>query len=354
MALLLPLQGNLSNSGQAIRNGFFAAYYHSLQKKSHLPTIRVVDTSSGDIIALYNQVIEQGADFVVGPLTKEDVMRVAKLDSLPVPTLALNTIPSSRPINNFYQFGLSPEDEAKQVADKAWRNGHKRVVVIAPANNWGERVAEVMLARWQELGGQVVDTLFYGKPQQLSVELAKLLGVEQSEQRSKLLQHLLGGTEIRSITYRRQDIDAFFVVAKPLPARQIHPLLKFYYAGDLPVYATSHVYNGVSNPKSDQDLNGILFCAIPAAIAPDTLSVDQQAILQRIKETWPKAYEQQPQLFAFGMDSYELTMRLITEGQLPEAGWKGTTGLLYIQSNKVIYRQLPWVKMDDGKVRLSP
>ncbi len=50
-----------------------------------------------------------------------------------------------------------------------------------------------------------------------------------------------------------------FLLSYPSKARQIMPLLKYYYAGDVPVYATSSVYTGGVNVMKDRDLNGIIF-----------------------------------------------------------------------------------------------
>lgn len=41
------------------------------------------------------------------------------------------------------------------------------------------------------------------------------------------------------------------------------PLLNYYYAGDVPVYATASVYGGSANPLKDKDLDGIIFATFP-------------------------------------------------------------------------------------------
>ncbi|HBM24713.1 MAG TPA: hypothetical protein DD411_14230, partial [Alcanivorax sp.] len=48
-----------------------------------------------------------------------------------------------------------------------------------------------------------------------------------------------------------------FLVADPNEGRQIKPALNFHYARDLPVFATSHLYNGTPAPRRDQDLDGV-------------------------------------------------------------------------------------------------
>ena len=88
IALLLPLQ---QPAGIAIQEGFFSAYYESLQISGDVPTVSTYDTSSVvNLEAVYQQAVESGADLIIGPLTKSLVNQLAEKEDLPVPTLALN------------------------------------------------------------------------------------------------------------------------------------------------------------------------------------------------------------------------------------------------------------------------
>ncbi|HRE30628.1 MAG TPA: penicillin-binding protein activator, partial [Candidatus Berkiella sp.] len=61
----------------------------------------------------------------------------------------------------------------------------------------------------------------------------------------------------------RQDVDVIVMAAPPAQARQLKPLFDFYYAEDVPVLATSSIYSGSQNPRSDRDVNGVVFCDMP-------------------------------------------------------------------------------------------
>lgn len=350
VALLLPLQGVYAESAQAVRDGFLAAYYQSLPQDPAAPTIRIIDISNGDIVTLYRQAIEQGANIVVGPLNKEQGLQLVQTGALAVPTLMLNTLPNAQTVANLYQLSLSPEDEVKQVAAKAWQDGKRNVGIIVPASAWGQRVGQVFLTQWQAAGGKVVGEMFYDDPQQLSNQIAQMLHVDQSEERAKSMQQLLLQVKLRTIPYRRQDIDMIFLVAKPEFARQVRPLLNFYYARSIPVYATSHLYNGVPDPQDDQDLNGVIFCAMPWEIAPQTLSPALQAILQSVQKTWPQAMQKQSPFFALGVDSYYLARQLSRNKISPQVD--GATGKLTLQANRIWYRQLPWAQILQGQPQL--
>ena len=89
IAVLLPLSGRAEASASAIRDGILAAHYHSTAPK---PRLRFYDTGNNAqlIWSLYQQAIAEGADFVIGPLLKDDILQLARSGQLPVPVLALN------------------------------------------------------------------------------------------------------------------------------------------------------------------------------------------------------------------------------------------------------------------------
>ena len=130
LALLLPLHGKLADAASAIRDGVFAAYYDTPAASSR-PSIQVYDSGATpeDTVAAYQQAITDGTQFIIGPLRKESVHALATLPQLAAPVLALNQIEDTALFNTaLYQFGLAPEDEAREVARLAWREGFTRTI----------------------------------------------------------------------------------------------------------------------------------------------------------------------------------------------------------------------------------
>lgn len=343
IALLLPLQGSVGNSAQAIRNGFLAAYYYNKSQNGNAPTVTVLDTSSNNVVSVYQQAIASGANVVVGPLTKPQVATLASSSAVQVPTLALNTIDSSTP-SNFYQFGLSPRDEADQAAQKAAQDGHHSVIIIAPANAWGQNIANAFANRWRSQGDQIVDTLAFSSRGDLTNDLRNLMHVDKDIVSSKGFKKAQE-EKIPLSEMRRQDFDVIFLVATPQQARLIKPLLKFYFAGNVPVYATSSIYSGTPSPDIDRDLDGIIFCDMPWVLEgssqlPDGLS----SIKARSAALWPNSYASYSKLYAFGADAYNLSTNL----NRLSSGYSGATGTLYLGQNRVIYRRLQWAQMRNG------
>lgn len=348
IALLLPRKGPYQAQADAIRNGFFAAYY----AKRPPISIKLYDTSEGDITRIYQTALKEGAQMVVGPLTKNHIAELINGQRLSVPTLALNTLPLEYNIRNLYQFSLSPEDEAMQAAKRMQDDARHRVALIAPDSGWGKRIASRFEKEWIAQGGVITARLNYKDQGSLANGIRDLLHVDQAAAEKSSLQKILH-QKLRYVGRRRQDIDAFFIVAKPDIARQIRPMLKYYYAGDVPVYATSMIFPGFANPGRDHDLNGILFCGTPWTLTPNALqSTHLNQIRAHIEKIWPHSFHQYPNLYALGIDAFQMIPRLNKMAMLPDIGTNGASGLLYLTRDRRIHRHLLWAQMKNGKPTL--
>ena len=87
VALLLPLTGRQQAAAVAVRDGFLSAYFQ--QAPEQRPRVRVYDVGGQDIGAAFVRAVDEGAQFVVGPLTKDEVSGAAALADGRVPVLAL-------------------------------------------------------------------------------------------------------------------------------------------------------------------------------------------------------------------------------------------------------------------------
>lgn len=346
IALLLPSQGPLAGPGNAIRAGFMAAYYQAIQDQDRQTTMRFYDTSNNDkITALYQQAVNDGADFVIGPLDKARAQTLASSRVIAVPTIILNyTEAHTAPVTNLYQFGLSLNNEARQIANKAWQDGHRRALIIIPDSQWGQSIATTYREQWQHLGGTIVEQLAYTEKQDLNAAIKALLHVTQSEERSQQLENTIR-KNIKFIPRRRQDADLIFLIAFPEQARQIYPLIKYYYAGDLPVYAPSVIYSGTPDPMKDNDLNGIIFSEIPLVLNKNNQL--QQNYWQ--EAGMPLNIHDYARLYALGFDAYNLTGALNQLVLFADLGIKGNTGMLYLNKQQQIERQLQWAQFKNGQ-----
>ena len=279
IAVILPLSGRQKQSAQAVRDGLLAAHYLPTDNKKR-PQIRIYDIDAAGTSRTYAQAIEDGADFIVGPLLKEQVEELA-ITGISAPTLTLNFLPeqSSRSVG-FYQFSLSPEDEARQVARRAAALGQYRALALAPNNAWGKRLLESFTAELRSQGGQILDYQLYDpRNPDFSNSIEHLLLIDESQARRDRLSANLG-IQLEYEPRRRADIDLIFLAARPGTGKLIRPQLRFHYAGAVPTYSTSAIYEEGS--RNNSDLNGIMFPDIPWVIAPDGLSTRCAADTGRI------------------------------------------------------------------------
>ncbi|MBU0808404.1 MAG: penicillin-binding protein activator [Gammaproteobacteria bacterium] len=349
IALLLPQDGQLASVARALRDGFLAAHYQAQQAGQNPPNIQLFDSSRiGSMDAFYAQAKAAGVQLVIGPLEKNLVSQLNSREQLPITTLALNYSEGTQEgPAQLFQFGLAAEDEAREVARRAWADGMRRAVALVPAGEWGDRVLAAFRQDWQAQGGTRIAAEHVDQPVELARQIAELFQLRESETRGKRLQNTLG-TAVSAAPSRRRDVDFIFLAATPQQAQQIKPTLAFQYAGDVPVYATSHLFTGTHNQAQYLDLNGIMFCETPWLLNVND-PLRQQASAQ-----WPQAGTSLGRLYAMGADAYLLTPRLNQLKALPDTRLQGLTGTLSLSPTQRIERQLPWAEFRDGQVQPLP
>ncbi len=346
IAVLLPLTGGAADAAAAVRDGVLAAFYRS---GSPRPDLNFYDTAGNAqlVWSVYQRAINDGADFVIGPLLKESIQALSQSGLLPVPVLALNHSEDVSPDSDLrlYQFGLAPEDEARQVAQRAIADGNHRLIALVPDNPWGERVLAAFEQQFATLGGELLDSERYDTTgADFTRPIRNALNLDDSENRYQALQRLLG-ERLNFEPRRRQDVQGVLLLAFPREARQIKPQLRFHHAGDLPVYSTSHVYQASDDASIDRDLDGLLFCDIPWALDQEGPWAMQR---RQVDALWPGRGQHYQRLFALGFDAYQIVPWLDTLHLPGFAQFPGATGLLSLDSDKQLHRTLEWARFNQG------
>lgn len=349
IALALPLSGPLASAGQAIREGFMAAVYEEYGHNGDGgTTVDIYDTHATPFEEIYAGLLASSPDLVVGPLGKEDLAGVKDQSQLPIPMLALSYLQEDQPVpENLYQFGLSGEDEARQVAERLARDGHHNAILIAPQGEWGERMKSSFLKRHEALGGTLLDSSTYSGQSDLRQLVSSVFAIDISRLRANNLQRTTG-TGLQFEPRRRQDIEAIVLLAPPELARQLNPLFAFYYGGDLPVYGTSLLYGGYPDPSRDGDLGGIYFTDIPWVLKPEE---DLRPVLKQLFPSLARNYDR---LFALGADSFQLTGRLPLLEEVQDSWVQGHTGRLSMNERRAIYRDQLWAQFRSGEPEMAP
>ena len=344
IGLLVPLQENYLTPSKTLIDGFMDAYYSAMnlptKKSKKLPEIRIYDSSSGEIAAVYNQAVKDGMDLIIGPMRQSEVEALGKLDDLPVPTISLNRLDSSSAAStdNLYQFGLSTEDELTQIANRAWQRGRRNILMISPDNSWGRKSADFMRQHWVTKGGSMVEDVRYPiSVNDFTKFLKQPLQIDLSEKRGLSIKRFIN-SRVKYSARRRQDIDVVVMLGYPNKARQIKPALDFLYASDIPVMATSHIFSGLEQTGLDRDLSQVEFTSMPW-----TLKGQLAKELQPDKQLHT-AYRH---LYALGHDSFLIARNLSNLEKSEPFPLFGATGLLSLQDGTIV-REQKWAKFKRG------
>jgi outer membrane PBP1 activator LpoA protein len=342
IGLLLPLSGRQNAATAAlIRDGFLAAV--ARLPESMRPAVRVYDTDALTVATAMQNARADGAGFLVGPLTRAEVQTAAEQRPGDLPLLLLNNLDGSGHVGGqLYQYALAPEDEARQIARQMFGAGQRRALVVAPSGEWGARVAAAFTDELTRAGGQVVAQGNYDLARNdLGPTLTALLGIDESRARFKRVQQITN-SELIFEARPRPDIDAVFAAGyQSLALRQINPQLRFFNAGDLPVYITQQGLD--TDTQANRDLEGMRVLDMPWMLD----SVGPAADLRAATESaWSARGMPLSRYFAFGYDAATLAMAIRNGSNtwpLP-----GLTGRLNLTADGRVERSLNWARMRDG------
>ena len=352
VALLLPFGSQYRDISNAIREGFLAAWYETPGEK---PLVKIYNSDNKNIVDVYKKAVNDGAEFIVGPLEKETVTNLFNSGDVSVKTLALNQINvaekeksttgmENSPFPLFYQFGLLPEEEARQAAERAWSDGHVNALIITPDTTWGDRIYTAFSDRWNNLGGVIVEhVILTANIQDFSAPVKQLLNINNSEDRAKQLIATLHRKIFYEPRYRR-DADVIFLALTPLVARQIVPQLRYYQADEIATYSISSIYSGNYSPEADNDINGVIFSDMPWVLDPG----QEYSVLQHtLNNSWNQSESPFRRFFAFGIDAYRLIPEL-DRLYSQNSDFAGTTGNLKINQQGIVKRTSDWAKFVNG------
>lgn len=239
------------------------------------------------------------------------------------------------------RIALNVEDEARQAATAALRDNHHIALAFVPDTEPGERAGKAFADAWESQNGVVVAVDKYSTEETHNLILESRLHINQSNARMGDLRRLLA-TNLEFTARRRQDIDTMFLSASPDQARQIKPMLAFFFAEDLPIYSTSTIYDGVDDPKANRDLDDIQFNTMPWFIS-DSAEIELAGAAPRNGGLL--------KLQAMGVDAYYLSQRiplfLNAEGMV----YHGVLGKLSLRpGQQELDRQQVWAQFKSGQV----
>ena len=343
IALMLPLSGRppLPAAAAQIRDGFMTAYYQL--PASTRPRLRVYDTATASIADSVAAATAAGATFIVGPLTREEVTGAADLLTTRPPLLALNFLPTDRTTpEHFFQFALSPEDDARAVARYIGASGRRRGVVLVPEGDWGTRVAAAFDDELRSAGGFVLGQASYNSADKdYTASITQVLRTDDSRVRAQRIQAAIGQKLEFETPRRRADIQFIFAPSsQPVTARLLRPQLRYQFAGDIPTFTLGDAYD--PHPTANQEIEGIMFPDMPWMLGDEGFTSD---VREAAQQAFGDSAAKRGRLFAFGFDALRIATALQRGGPVNAQGLSGT---LSIDAQGRVRRELEWVRIKSG------
>ncbi len=346
IAVLLPLGGRAGGQAAQIRDGLLASWFAA--GGSNPPPLRFYDTVTMPVADAIRRATEAGAEQIIGPLLRDDVQAAADYSGARPAVLALNFLSADRTApDGFFQYALSPEDEARAVARRALADGRRRSIALVPGGDWGQRVLAAFTEELTAGGGSVLASASYAAgAADHSNAISSLLRINDSKTRARRIEAIIGGV-VNVQPRRRADVDFIFVPSTAAQARQLRPQLKFFYAGDIPAYATSDAYDGAG--AANQDADGLIFPDMPWVLRGSAAVTRARAVL---RTAYGDNLAPRGKLFAFGYDAWTVAAGLRAGGGATLAPVSGLTGDLSLDANRRIRRDLDWAQIRGSGVRL--
>ncbi len=347
IGLLLPRDGALAAAGNAVREGFFAAYFDERREK---PGIAIYDSGNDDATALdaWRTARAEGAQLIVGPLGREQVAALFEQDDGSVPTLALNRSGAMPPPPGSVSFALTPEDEGSAAAERIGQHGGKRVLAIHAGDEQGQRATAALAERLARFGGSVAATAILpaGEPNYAPAIQGALRELGASFETPPPDLEPGAKAEPRLIV----DADAIFFVGRTEQARLLVPQLAVAGISGLPIYATSQIAAGIGNPRLDRELDGIEFTEAPWLAGRALPGLPDRGTLAGLDSAEGPA----ARLFAFGIDAFRLVGYYEHLNSDPTATLAGATGELRLDGFGNVQRRPAWARFSGGRIQPAP
>lgn len=324
LAALLPLSGPLAAAGQSVRDGMLAAYYAENRRR---PSLRFYDTGApGGLREALAKATADGAQMLVGPLSRDEVNQLFATPELALPTVALNR-GSHPPTPGSASYALAPEDEGVAAAERLLQRGLRRVLVVTQADDTAQRSLAAFRGHMRERGGEIIGevSVSAGNPDYVPA-------LQQAMQSA-------GGLRP----------EALFLSLKAAEARLLASQVEPAGLAGVPRVATSLILSG-ANLRMDTELDGIEYPELPWLLGlrgglPDA---------DLLGNTLPSAQGGGARLFAFGIDAWKLAVYLDKLASDPGAEVRGATGELTLDATGQVRRQPAWAVFSGGRPRPAP
>ena len=310
VAVLLPLNHPAyTAASEALLAGLTAA------RDGSAAEIRVYASSGNktEIVPLYQKAVTEGAQYVIGPIAREEVAALAAAEQKLVPTLALNNADQEPLPENFMTFGLPVETEAIQTARIARAQGMQSAMIVSADTPLARRMEQAFLKEWHAQDGTIAAQKNFAADTDLVTLKADLT---------------------------TQSADMIFLAADAGQARRVRPYLN----ASIPTFAVSHIYDGIEQNPENTVLSAIHFVDMPWMINPGHTD------FAPYREAAAKlAAGEAQRWFAIGVDAWNILASRAAEKSLLIPGLSGT---LHMEGSAIV-RELPMAQFRGNGLALE-
>ncbi|WP_133511121.1 penicillin-binding protein activator [Candidatus Thiosymbion oneisti] len=286
------------------------------RKDSNIKTKIIIEKSRSNVEEQYRSLAAQKPKVIIGPLLPDNVDKVAGKIGL-VPTLLLNKTDIN---GKFYQFALSPKDEAATVAQLFSGVAKNPIVVYPERPGWETRLAKKFESEFKSKFGRTKST--------------KVRKVKYDDKRRI----------VPSLQYIK-EADAVFLIADADNAPHIYKRLLKKVPENTPIVATSHVTDKKQG-SYDPELKDLYFVETPWLL--------DEKMREAFKGEKTRKYSSGDlaRLYAMGIDAYHLGPGVVA-GKSPVRLKDGKTGNIELRKGS-IKRRLAFGRFKKKGKRVGP
>lgn len=348
VALLLPLNGSSRIFGDTIKQGYSDAIKFFPQEPQQ--NVVLLDTTSAPMDTLIQQAKEQNVELIVGPLLKDEVVKIKQL-APSIPVLALNKVDNNTiSTNKMCFFALSPEDEAKDAADHIYAQSKVKPLLLVPQNDLGKRVAQTFAKQWSQLSANNSQAYvqYFGNKSSLSANMNQNSGISLSG--SPIL--INDATTQPVPPEQSASFDAIYIYSSYDELTLIKPMLDMGAAksgtnlSQIMIYTSSKSHVANASNDFNYDMNKTEYADIPMIINRT------DNMLEIIPSNIQKDYSLL-RLYAMGIDAWRLANRFNQLDSYQPNFLDGMTGKLSTSNQCEVTRALSWQQYIHGSTQTT-
>lgn len=331
VGLVIPLSGPLARAGEAVRDGFITGAL--LARATGRLNLTIYDAAAEPIPAIYERLLADRINVLVGPLEKESVMQLNALNP-EMPVLVLNYLESgTSPAAGLQQVGLAIEDEARTIAERLAADGIRQALLFHNFEDWSLRARKTLLDQAGAAGGIQLTVQPFTDVRTVTEAVGSAMHVAGSQERRDQLATVLG-TQLEFVPRAREDVDAVVALISNGEANALVPALRFHFADHLPIYASSQVTSSYRHGQLNE-LRGFHVSELPFHLTGDPLYGAMSDALDLDRNPFSS-------LVALGSDAFRLVERIPLGVEVADLPMLGSSGLLQRQNDGRISRGLAW------------